>query len=300
MTSIDKTIEEVRGPKVIGGIALDTEERKLRGRTFMFYGPFGGGKTRLAATATAIGRTFWIITDANTDGILMQFPKDRVESIHIARFIPGKVPMKNEKGLPIMENKRQVMKDAMVPDSKAYYKFVDVINDLAVNKFHGYDFVIIDSLTTIGDMCMDMILIRNGKTPLEASPEIQHYGQQVRHLMGQCGQLVQEGAKYASKYAIAIAHDKVNEDKKLGIVSITPSLTGQAGRTIGKEYEEVYYLTSISKAGKSGWQMRTRGDNLIIARTQLSNLPDIIPQENLNMEWLIKQREVFVDGVGKV
>ena len=287
-------------PKVIGGLTVEEEPAELRSRTSVFYGPFGGGKTRLAATATEVGKTFWIITDANTDGILMQYPSDRIDMVHIRRFVLGKEIVKNEKNIPQKDKDGKILyQETMVINPHGFKQYVDIINDLAVHKFYDYDFVIIDSLTTVGDMCMDMILIKNKKIPLVASPEIQHYGAQVRHLMGQCGQLVQEAAKYAGKYAISIAHDKVNEDKKLRRIRITPALTGQAGRTIGKEYEEVYYLEPISKGGKAGWQARTRGTDLILARTQLSNLPDIIPQENLTMKWLIEQREVFVNGLKK-
>ena len=285
-------------PKIIGGLQVEEEPAELRGRTFMFYGPFGGGKTRLAATATLLGKTFWIITDANTDGILMQFPSDMIDMVHINRFIPAKEPFRNERKIVQKdEDDKIIYVDTMKINPDAFQQYVDVLNDLVAHKFYDFDFIVIDSLTTIGDMCMDMILIKNNKIPLEASPEIQHYGKQVRHLMGQCGQLVQEGAKYSLKYAIVIAHDKVNEDKKLGVISITPSLTGQAGRTIGKEYEEVYYLTPTTGGKKAGWQARTRGIGIILARTQLSNLPDVIPQGDMTMKWLIEQREVFVSGL---
>lgn len=288
-------------PITIGGLPVEEEPSELRGRTFMFYGPFGGGKTRLAATATALGKTFWIVTDANTDGILMQFPSDMISTVHIRRFVPAREVLRNEKDKPQKdENGKFIYIETMKVNPNGYRQYVDVINDLVAHGFYDYDFVIIDSLTTIADMCLDFILIRNGKTPLDDSPEIQHYGRQVRHLMGQCGQLVQEGAKMSKKYAIVTAHHKTNEDKKLGVLSITPSMTGQAGRNIGKEYEEVYYLTPTSKGGKSGWQARTRGTSLIVARTQLGEgFPDVIEQKNLNMTWLVKQREVFVDGLRK-
>ena len=264
-------------PTLIGGVEPQSGNVNLPGRTYLFYGPFGSGKTRLAATAMNLGRCLWIISDGNTDAMLLPYDMTKHERVYIHRWLKGG-------------------KDGRQINRKGFKTYVDIINDIWANDGWDFDFIIIDSLTTFGDMCMDMVL---GVTvnPLEKNPEIQQWGKQVRYLMSEVGQALQEFTKNTEKTIIALCHDRVSEDKKTHKITTNPGLTGQAGRSIGKEYEEVYYLESIGYSGKASWQARTRASGNILAQTKIPTLPDLIPAGDLDMKWILDQREAYVKKV---
>lgn len=286
-------------PIVIGGVTVDTEDRNLMGRTFFFYGPFGSGKTRLASTAMDLGKCLWIITDANTNSILNRF-KGEVHKIFLNRFTLGTEKLFDEKKMPVRDpkTKKQLTKEVRAIDATAFDKFVDIASDLYANNMLDYDFVIVDSLTTLGDMCLDKIMIRLNKDPINDQPEIKQWGEHVRNIMAQMGQGLQEMAKRSNKTVIVTCHDKVRDivREKVTIgTEISPALTGQAGRGIGKEYEEVYYLSQTS-GGKPSWQIKTRGTYNVLAKTQIDTLPDIIKAEDMTMKYLLGMREEFIKG----
>jgi hypothetical protein len=285
-------------PITIGGLTVDTEDINLRGRTFFFYGMTGSGKTRLASTAMDLGKCLWIITDANTNSILNRF-KGKVHKIFLRRFTEAEVKQIDPKTkLPMRDSitKKLITKLSRVVNTTAFDKFVDIIEDLHVNDMYDYDFVIVDSFTTLGDMCLDKIMIRLNKDPINEQPEIKQWGEHVRNIMSQLGQGIQEMAKKANKTAIVTCHDKTRDilrDKVVIGTTICPSLTGQAGRNIGKEYEEAYYLSQTS-GGKPSWQIMTRGNHRMFAKTQIDTLPDIIPAKDMSMKYLLDMREKFI------
>ncbi len=286
-------------PIKIGAFDIQHGPVEPLGRTYLFYGPFGTAKTHTAATVMALGKCLWVITDANTDSILLKFPSKNVDRIYITRYIEKTLKIRDP------ENPKAFKEiDIRAVNPNAYMNFCDVMDDLWTHDAYDYDFVIVDSMTTIGDMCMDMVLIKNGFKPIDDAPQIQHFGEQIRQLLAKCGYGIQDMAKATKTNVIIICHDKVIEDKKLGTIGIFPALTGQAGRTIGKEYEEVYHFSSVLRStpvpggdprSKSEFQARTRGTAMIAAKTQIDDLPDIIPHANLNMTYIIGVRDRFIE-----
>ncbi len=285
-------------PVKIGNFDIQRGMVEILGRTYLFYAPLGSGKTHMAATAIELGKCLWIVTDANTDSILLKFPSENVDRIYITRYI--KVMKK------ILDpDKPNTFKEELVRviNPNAYMNFCEVIDDLWAHDAYDYDFVIVDSMTTIGDMCLDWVQLKNSATPIDDAPQIQHYGHQIRQLMAKCGYGIQDMAKATKTTVIVICHDRISEDKKTGVISINPALTGIAGRTIGKEYEEVWYFGSTTRTvtekgqdprAKSEFQARTRGTALIIAKTQIDDLPDIIPHKDLNMKYVLGVRDAFI------
>ncbi len=290
-------------PVKIGAFNIQHGPVEPLGRTYLFYGMFGSAKTHTAATAMALGKCLWIITDANTNSILLKFPSENVDRIYITRYLKKRSKVRDP------ENpKTLIEKDIRIINPNAYMYFCDVIDDLWAHDAYDYDFVIIDSMNTMGVMWMDMVAIKNGLKPIDDAPQIQHFGEQIRQLLAKCGYGIQDMAKTTKTNVIIICHDKVIEDKKLGTIGIYPALTGQAGRIIGKEYEEVYHFSSVLRStpveggdprSKSEFQARTRGTAMIAAKTQIDDLPDIIPHADLNMAYVIGVRDRFIEKMTK-
>ncbi len=279
----------------IGKFTPQTGKVEPLGRTYFFYGPYGSGKSHMAASAIELGKTLWIITDANTDSILLKFPSENVQRIYISRYVKTRKKIRNP------ENPKEIIEiETREINPTAFMDFCEVIDDLWANDCYDFDFVVIDSMTTIGEMCMDMVQLKNSAVPIDDAPQIQHYGHQIRQLMARCGYGIQDTAKATKTTFIVTCHDRMSEDKKAGTIGINPALAGMAGRTIGKEYEEVWYFRAVTLEGsrsKSGFEARTRGTALIAAKTQIDTMPDVIPHANLNMKWVLETREKFLKSI---
>ena len=285
-------------PVKIGNFDIQRGMVEPLGRTYLFYGPFGSGKTHTAATAIALGKCLWIITDANTNSILLKFPSENVDRIYITRYIEELKKVRNPD-----DPKTFITTEVRSVNPTAYKDFCAVIDDLWVHNAYDYDFVIIDSITTVSEMCLDWVQLKNSATPIDDAPQIQHYGEQIRQLMARCGYGIQDMAKATKITVIVICHDRVIEERikgQVGVVhirAIQPALTGMAGRTIGKEYEEVWYFKAVVGTGtrsKTDFEARTRGTGIIAAKTQIDDLPDIIPHKDLNMKYVLGVRDAFI------
>jgi len=293
-------------PMKLGGLNLEEGDQLQVGNSYIFYGSPGSGKTHLAAEPLRYAdfRTLFIITDGNADATLSQFPQERLLRVRVQRFA-----FDNGKGKVLVNN-------------DAFGQYCDVIDGVHADwAKREIGHVVIDSGTTVGDFTMDYVLLNNkvkGRLnpldPIHSSPEIQHYGHQIRMLMADLAAKWELFSKNTGCSVVAIFHSRTVEHAKTHAMYTAPSLTSSAALTIGKDYEEMYYLEQYREGGqihpdrppdganpaaRSSWRLLTRGHDSLIAKTTINSLPDVLTGERLSFRYIQEERERFNEAKRK-
>jgi len=139
-----------------------------------------------------------------------------------------------------------------------------------------YKTVIVDSTTTMTDMAMERAMQLDPKRSPTGGPLWNVHYQIVKNLMEpKIRQLMQLNCNI-----VLISHQAVTQDQETGaILSIDPMLTGQLSQKVPGYFDEVYYAFTRTVQGKTKYFLRTVTKGLYKARSRISGVQRIMPDE---------------------
>lgn len=142
----------------------------------------------------------------------------------------------------------------------AYPRFLDRTNEIGVLIDKGtcpFKSLILDSATTLSNICMNYVLKADGK-PQGTQPQIQHWGRQTALLETVFDQLTAWPL-----IKIVTAHVQRTENDLLKTVEMLPLLTGKFAAKSAIYFDEVYYLEIERKGATMKSVCRTRSTPII-------------------------------------
>jgi hypothetical protein len=246
----------------LAGVA-PLSDTKATGRSYLFYGPPGSGKTTLA-TMHPGKRKLWLDMDqklhemttlANRANISVWAPHeplgnpDRIE-------IPWSPDPKNVQAGQIPTKKPQ-----------GYERLVGVTNELLLAAKGGkldYDCVVLDTLTAVGDHWTRLLMYTHRVSFMTERLWGIYLAGMMEYLNGfltlPCDRIV-------------LCHEKrrTDEDTKQDIVR--PSVAGQMGDNLVRFFSEAYWLSGRERSGK--YKLQTVTANGAAARTSVGLEPEV-------------------------
>ena len=161
---------------------------------------------------------------------------------------------------------------------KGWVEFTKVQKEIAALAAGGkYKTIILDSTTSMGDIAMARALQLDPNRSNEGGPVWNiHYSIQ-RNLMEP---RLREFTTYPAN-VVVICHLKLDKDEKTGsIIAVNPLLVGQLAEKVPGYFGEVYLtFAKRTKDGKTEYVVRTQPRGLYKARSRLSGLQRILPEE---------------------
>jgi hypothetical protein len=148
----------------------------------------------------------------------------------------------------------------------AYSKFERKLLSFETNC--PYETIIIDSLTTMQDYCMDRILEINAVK----QPRIQDWGA----LINEIKDVMMRGAKL-NKNFIVVAHEQLVQDSQSGVFVVQPLVSGKSLPGQLPLWFDECYRTHVSrtKDGKASYVFQTVGDDKCTAKSRLNVLSNM-------------------------
>lgn len=230
----------------------------------LVYGSSGKGKTIFAGTWAALGKVLFLDSDKGvlslTKNPLTQPLLDNMFRVELVDFVPGN----------------------MIPRgwvvAKGIIDSISTTGQMEIDENNSFqpDTIVIDSLTTISQMCMNYVL--NQGRRLGQSPHLADYGTQQRELID----MINRGRAIHGVNFILTAHEKADRDELTGRTWIVPMVTGQLAATISMYFDEVYHAEAIQKGTAHEYVLETKASGLITAKSRL-NLPPTIPNNAKNV-----------------
>lgn len=139
-----------------------------------------------------------------------------------------------------------------------------------------YQTIVLDSTTSWTDLAMERSLMLDPKRSATNGPLWNvHYGMVKNYIEGFTRQLLEFPCNI-----VVIGHLAKQLDSDTGaIIAIEPMLTGQLSTKVPSYFDEVYYTTTKTVGGKTNFILLTLARGLLKARSRLSGIRQILPQE---------------------
>jgi len=158
-------------------------------------------------------------------------------------------------------------------------------------KDSSYKTVVLDSITTVSLMAMELSLQMNPQRSPTGGPIWNvHYGAAKTLVEGIIFKLLQ----YKGNICV-IGHIKTVTDDDTGVTFKEPVFYGDTGSKIPNLFDEVYYSTVKNKGGKPEYRLQTANLGLYKGRSRLSGvagkLPLYIPNDYGSLKELINKGE---------
>ena len=229
---------------------------------FLFYGPPGSGKTTAAiqALTTTPGRALVFDMDRKLSSMtnLNSHLVDRVDVWTPTATLSGtnminvvRVERKNEKGQPVPGTQGFIP-----PDPRGYLELVDAINSTIANPNPEHTLYILDTMTTTVEHLFRLICHHH---------QVSSFTQQLWGVFASCIEEFRAGFLSLPGKRIMIAHTITREDELTKEVRTIPSVPGQSGEKLPKDFNEVYYFEGRNSSGK--YRVLTSASRRYIART---------------------------------
>lgn len=139
-----------------------------------------------------------------------------------------------------------------------------------------YKTVILDDTTAWTDIAMERALTLDPKRSASNGPMWNvHYGMVKNLIEGYIRQLLEFPCNI-----VVIGHVARQVDADTGaVISIEPMLTGQLSTKVPSYFDEVYYSTTKTTQGKTEFKLLTLAKGHFKARSRLSGVNQLLPQE---------------------
>lgn len=244
--------------------AID-DRAHYRGRSYLFYGPPGSGKTTLAANHPG-KRKLWLDMDQKLQE--MEELPNRGSVMHWAPNEPLGNPDKIE--IPWSPDPKNVQAGT-IPAKKplGYERLVAVTNELLKqarsNDGLQYDCVVLDTLTSVGDHWSRLLMYTHRVSFMTERLWGIYLAGMMEYLNGflnlPCDRIV-------------ICHEKRRTDEDTKQDVIRPSVAGQMGDNLVRFFTEAYWLSGRERSGK--YKLQTVTANGAAARTSRKLDPETL------------------------
>lgn len=236
--------------------------------SFLLVGPFGSGKTTALASAAKVGPVAVIDFDyklhkmenirhllrtpENPTGNLIQIPINTpLSTIGLARLATTKTEQGGKE-------------DSARPSG--YLTFVDTVEKIEKDKYKWNGVPLfglgLDSYTSMQEHIKRLLLSANSKMTMT----LPLYGTLLTNL-----EEVNNTFVRMPIHTFILAHEKMDKDELTGRISCGILVEGSMANKIGKDFDEIYYLTKtisgLGASAKAEYKMMTVGDSMRSART---------------------------------
>lgn len=229
---------------------------------YLFYGPPGSGKTTAAIEAlrNMPGRALVFDMDRKLPSMTNLDPQlvERVDIWQPTATLSGtamvnivRVERKDEKGKSIPGTQGFVP-----PDPRGYLELVDAINSTISNPNPLHQLYILDTMTTTVEHLMRLICNHH---------QVSSFSQQLWGVFATNVEEFRAGFLSLPGKRIMICHTITREDELTKEVKTVPSVPGQSGEKLPKDFNEVYYFEGRNSSGK--YRVLTTASRRYIART---------------------------------
>jgi hypothetical protein len=229
---------------------------------YLFYGPPGSGKTTAAIEAlrNLEGRALVFDMDRKLSSMTNLDPTlvarvdvwtptgtlSGTDSINVVR-----VERKDDKGKAIPGTQGFIP-----PDPRGYLELVDAINATIANPNNAHGLYILDTMSTAVEHLTRLICHHH---------QVSSFTQQLWGVFASCVEEFRAGFLSLPGKRIMIAHTITREDELTKEVRTVPSVPGQSGEKLAKDFNEVYYFEGRSTSGK--YRVLTTASRRYVART---------------------------------
>ncbi len=248
--------------------ALNAHSSALH-KVFML-GDTGSGKTTQFLTLP--GKKFAYLFDPNALLSLQGFDVDYEE------YLPDQISI-SVKSLKTEGSERIAKGDrSSVTKSDLYQKWEQDFNaKLNEGFFEPYDWIALDSATTLLDLIMDRVLTINGR--FGQWPNQDDYGPQMLTFTNICRSLTSLG-----KSVYLTGHLETRQDQLTKKIQIRPMMTGRLVNKIPLLFSEVLALDcTLDENGKPAYRMQTVPDQMM--RTIRTSIKGLEPYENVTIDF---------------
>ena len=226
------------------------------GRSYLFYGGPGVGKTTLAANHPG-KRKLWIDADQKLHE-MVELPNRATIKVWNPNEPLGN-PEKIE--IPFSPDPKNVQSGTLpAVKPKGYERIVGITNELLkqARRPEGldYDLVVLDTLTSVADHWQRLLMFTHKVTFMTE----RLWGIYLAGLMEYLN-----GFLTLPCDRIVLCHEKRRTDEDTKIDTIRPSVAGQMGDNMARFFTEAYYLTGRDRSGK--YNLQTVSGNGATART---------------------------------
>lgn len=242
--------EEVLTPKTLGGLKVQPVQQRSPFLNILVYGESGTGKTRFAGSADAVPKlrpVLFVDIEGGTETLRNSYPK--VEQVRVSTW-----------------------------------KQMQQVYDELLKGKHGYQTVVLDSLTEIQKFNMYDIMANLVRTRPDLDPDVPG--------MREWGKNLEQIRKFVRAFrdlpmnSVFTALEKSDKDTKTGMVTKMPSLSGKLASEVAGFLDVVlyYYVKQIGQGEDSEMQrlMLTKKTQNVIAKDRTDQLPLVI--ENPTMQ----------------
>jgi hypothetical protein len=228
-------------------------------------GDTGSGKT--SQILTLPGKKFAYLFDSNALLSLRGYDVDYEEVL--PEVVSAAVSSLSAK---VVSDKRSTVK------SDVFQKFEQEFDDrLKTGFFDPYNWICLDSSTTLLDLIMDRILSINGR--FGQWPQQDDYGPQMIAFQNICRTITSMG-----KGIYMTGHLEVKQDKTSKVVSNRPMMTGRLVAKIPLLFSDVFYCdASLDDKGKVNYRIQTVPD--LMNRNIRTSIKGLEPFEDVTIDF---------------
>jgi hypothetical protein len=233
----------------------------------LVFGLSGTGKTEFAASWSLAGPVLFLDSD---NGILSVATSPRLTSTQ--RDLIFQVPITDKS------------QDSHYKKPVGFLSVKTILEQVSTNgEFAGIvpKTIVIDSLTTLSEMCMAYVLTNNSKSA-NAQPTLPDYGTQMRELLN----IVHLGVGSRANF-ICIAHQQFTKDELSGRIWCVPLVTGKLSQNLPAYFDEVYYARVRQSGNSHKYTLLTKPDGMIVAKSRLG-LPAEIDSSYVSIKTILE------------
>lgn len=163
--------------------------------------------------------------------------------------------------------------------AQSWIQFEKDVNRVIKETNEGkYKTVIVDSTTIMAALCMERALSIDPKRSNTGGPMWNIHYSMLKNLME--GQLRKILSLSSKAYVVVIGHLHIVQDNETGaVIGIEPLLPGSLSENFPGNFSEVYCAFTRKREGKTEYYIRTAPKGFYKARSRVSGVEGLLPEE---------------------